>query len=1150
MRSPGDIAYKRCVTLQPLPADAPEPGASSAAAPPGGLAVEVAAATADPSRLVGRYVRLSEVGRGSMGVVHRAWDPVMARVVALKILPARAGVLDEDVARFSQEARAAGRLAHPGIVTVYDLGEHAGDPFIVMDYIQGDSLERRLLRQPPLNSVLRIVREVAIALAHAHANGVVHRDVKPANILIAAGDQPVLTDFGLACDSESASRLTITGEALGTPAYMAPEQINGRPGAVGPATDIHALGAILHEAVAGAPPFVAASTVETFERILTDPPPAMPARADAPEPLGPLIARCLEKTAGGRPTATELAAALAAMAPVAAPGPMPAAPAPPGPAAPGPAAVEGAPRRNREGRSGRAAKASSGRVPRASSRRRARTSGSIRAGDAGVRRSSGVPVPAVIGVAALVVIAVVAIGVLGSRSASEVGESPVATTPAMAVVTSARLTAPKDGLITAERELAVEGEVELQRDGADAGAVVFVNGRRFPVRDGRFDGIVTLPDADGAHEIVCAADAGGTALARATVSLMRSAPVPTIVAPEAGAIWSVDGELTVTVRAGPDVTVTASLGGSETTLAAASDPAMFGGSVPLPDGDGERTLAVIVRDPAGNEARAETRFMVDRTPPSLELARGEGPLFTREPELIVEGVVRDLSAVTLRVDDAALEVRPDGGFAAAASLGAETSRPMTLVAVDAAGHETVMSVDIVLDAVAPKIVLLVPAEGAATGEDAIDVAGRVVDDHPPTSVKIGELDVPVGADGTFGARVPVAEGDHVIAIDCVDLAGNAAQVRRSVVVDRTAPTIALDPEPAAEQFARDRRLEAIGRLDEDRCRVTVNGKEVPVRGRTFELSVPLRTGENLIEIVATDPLGHETTRTVAITYQRKKPDAATVEIPPGTWWTPAPEQLAFAKKSGWPLWFEDATGIRFVLIPPGRFTMGSPASDTLQRPGETAHEVSITRGYYVSATEVSNAQFRRFRPAHDTGTYPGSTVSLNGDDQPAGSLTWNHAKAFCDWLDAGAGGGGVHRLATEAEWERACRAGTDTVFFWGDDVKAGAGLANGGTGTLPGDRHALVAPVGALKPNPWGLFDMAGNLWEWTGDHFGNLPAVAQTDPTGPAGPTGTRVMKSGGFGAPPVNLRSANRLSGQPTASNIMFGVRVVATRPPAKKR
>jgi serine/threonine-protein kinase len=206
-------------------------------------------------KMLGRYRILGELGRGAMGVVYRAVDPLIEREVALKTLLADLpeDVIDEVRVRFLREARSAGRLNHPNIVTIFDVGQEGATAYIAMEFLEGRSLHQ-MLKEPqriPFHTAADIVAQVADALHHAHQFSIVHRDVKPANVVVAPSGRAKLTDFGVAY--VPASNVTQTGSALGSPRYMAPEQVLGQP--IDARADIFSLGVVLYELLARRNPF-------------------------------------------------------------------------------------------------------------------------------------------------------------------------------------------------------------------------------------------------------------------------------------------------------------------------------------------------------------------------------------------------------------------------------------------------------------------------------------------------------------------------------------------------------------------------------------------------------------------------------------------------------------------------------------------------------------------------------------------------------------------------------------------------------------------------------------------------------------------------------------------------------------------------------
>ncbi|MCO5168565.1 MAG: protein kinase [Planctomycetes bacterium] len=260
---------------------------------------------------VGGYEVRGELGRGGMGVVYRAFDPALAREVAIKVVAERPG--PEEVARLRREGQAAARLHHPNIVAVHGLGEHAGRPYLVMDLVEGEDLAARLRRQGPLapREAAGLAASLARALDYAHRQGVVHRDLKPQNVIIDREGEPRLVDFGLSRVVDRQS-LTATGEVLGTPGYMAPEQANGER--VGPPADVYGLGATLYALLTGRPPIEGRSTLDVLRAVLEEAPaPPQALRPGLDPALGALCLRCLEKAPAARfASARDLAEALEA----------------------------------------------------------------------------------------------------------------------------------------------------------------------------------------------------------------------------------------------------------------------------------------------------------------------------------------------------------------------------------------------------------------------------------------------------------------------------------------------------------------------------------------------------------------------------------------------------------------------------------------------------------------------------------------------------------------------------------------------------------------------------------------------------------------------------------------------------------------------
>jgi serine/threonine protein kinase len=253
--------------------------------------------------VIGRYEIDAELGRGAMGVVYRARDPKLDRIVAIKTVSLTgldSAAEQEYRKRFVVEAQAAGRLSHPGIVTMFDVREDEPEPYLVMEYVKGQSLQELVSRENrtlPLSTTLRLVQELAEALHYAHAQGVIHRDIKPANILVDENGHAKIADFGIAKLNQA--NLTLHGQVLGSPAYMAPEQLS--EGDVDSRSDLFSLGVILYYMLTGHRPFQGNSTTTVcFKLVNHEPLPVSSFQANLSPELDNIVLRAMAKNPAQR----------------------------------------------------------------------------------------------------------------------------------------------------------------------------------------------------------------------------------------------------------------------------------------------------------------------------------------------------------------------------------------------------------------------------------------------------------------------------------------------------------------------------------------------------------------------------------------------------------------------------------------------------------------------------------------------------------------------------------------------------------------------------------------------------------------------------------------------------------------------------------
>ncbi len=1195
------------------------PGPDASTAPSrADLLREVELAKLNPSRRFGRYVILTTLGKGGMGSVFRAWDTVMARLVALKVVVIQPDTPPDSIERLYREARSAARLAHPGIVNIYDVGEHGGKPFIAMQIVDGETLTSKFKKRLPFDEVCAVCRDVARALHFAHSQGVVHRDVKPGNILIDRAGDAFLTDFGLVLDRENADKTNLTrvGETLGTPLYMAPEQAEGLRETIGPASDIWSLGAVLYWGACRRPPFNAPSTVELLIKVIADP--VVPPRKidpNVPEAIEAVILRCLQKAPADRfGTAAELADALDAYL---------------GDRFPrrgssrfkmrlsdsdrlrleerassGSGRSASGSGRSSSG-SGRAASASSS----GSSKRRRRPSGVSRASRSG--RSSGSRVARGSGSAArrsdralreaiddrletlaaeeaqtalereavrmrmqtvkrgaiglvlfaLVVVALAPTIAVAMRDAGSVdaaagddpgpgagaGEAVVVTAPGDVTVTVAE---PVDGTTTSEESVVVRGRVD--GDGVD---VIWVGPREARVReDGRFHATVAL-EREGTFQIPIRVAMFGDPVETVTVHVDRSPPRVSIIEPTEAAVLDaapvrVVGQLEETTLERASV----SLRRADGTMAARTPIAQAGRFSARLDASAESgplAIIVVAVDRGGRETRFERSITVTAKARPIRVVAPENGYVTAADAVELWLEVADAGAgQTVLVDGERVTLGPDGRTSVRVALERDGPRDVELATVDARGRRREpVHHRVVRDATPPMLTVGI-AEGAVVDGSPLSLAGRVVDDHPPRLLTVGDAEVPVDPDGRFVAEVHLREGENEVVFAALDALGNETRITRRVVLDAKSPVVTLDAGNPVF-LARARVATIRGRVSKDGCRVKVAGKLARVTGDRFEAEVeiggssPVRRVE--VEVVATDPIGNQGRASTTVTWSAFWP-------PKDTWWKPETSQLAHAEEAAWPL-FLRARGMRFVLVPPGRFPVGAPEEGPSGPHDADGAEVILTRAFYLAATELTNAELRRIDP--DWATAPFVGERLDGDDQPAGRVSFEKAIWLCEQLSA-ADPGHDYRLPTEAEWEWAARLGGSAERVWANEGREASKHANLWDGTARAalarrgdvgkefvaeeDLHASAADAGTFAADALGLFDVIGNVAEWCADRFAPYPGGddPRIDPRGP-GAGEERVIRGGSWRSSTVDARAAARRGLPPDAVEPEQGVRIV---------
>ncbi len=285
----------------------PMADASRAPAAPPSEPEEVTRAAANPKNILGKYVLGTPLGKGSMGAVYKAWDRGLRRWVAIKVLIATSN--PQLVLRFRREAETAAAIQHPNIVPIYDVGENAGQPFLVMKFVEGSTLAGMSLS---IDQACALVLQASKGVAYAHEHDVVHRDLKPGNVMVDGSGHVYVMDFGLAKDLFSSIGITAPGTVMGTASYMPPEQAAGKVEQVDRRSDVYSLGAVLYELLTGRAPFRGQNFMETIRQVLENPvPPPSTIRPEIPPNLEQLVLKALDKDQARRyPSAGEFAKAL------------------------------------------------------------------------------------------------------------------------------------------------------------------------------------------------------------------------------------------------------------------------------------------------------------------------------------------------------------------------------------------------------------------------------------------------------------------------------------------------------------------------------------------------------------------------------------------------------------------------------------------------------------------------------------------------------------------------------------------------------------------------------------------------------------------------------------------------------------------------
>ena len=1096
-----------------------------AAVPPGGDA-PVAAWHAVPG-----YEILGELGRGGMGVVYKARQTGLGRLVALKMILHAEHAGREERQRFLREAEAVAGLRHGNIVQIYQVGATEPEPgrdavpFMALEFLDGGSLDRKIAGTPwPPRPAAELVETLSRAVHHAHAAGVIHRDLKPANVLLAADDTPKITDFGLAKRIGGDAGQTQSGAILGTPSYMAPEQAAGRTREVGPAADVYALGAILYDVLTGRPPFRAESAWDTIAQVI-DKEPLAPSQLllKVPRDLETICLKCLHKEPRRRyASARELADDL---------------------------------RRFLDGK------------PIA-----ARPVGPLERGWRWCRRN-----PWVAGLAAAVVLSLTAGVALSTAFALEAhGNAREATAKAHLAEENARKADANAGQARAaaifagkQRDLALDAFntllLSVHQAGADTPALRQMKERLVDTAEkglarltGRNDPSLT-PDlglAEARNRLASSFMLLGRFTAARREYETALAALHALLAADPNALR---GRLVLASTCAALAQVCAAARDRASARKYAEQALQA--SEPLPAEGAERlqfqraktagyvVLAGVAREEKHwPQARAYARRLLElnrllagpgtdaaaqlqvagshATCGGVEADAGD---FKAAREALQKAIALERGLVTQTGDD------PDVRFALSVHLVAlaNVNRKLGDRTGAAAGFREALGVQRQLLSLLPEVVLTQAA---------------VAD----TCAHLGRLLWETGDRGAARQHL-VEAATRVRKLSQAD-PGNPVYRRELLELQTNLGDISLAWEGILG--ARNHYRQALA-LAETLAKAEPASAEL--RGQVFAAHVRLADASRRLGQHA-DAGRH--VRAARDLLPRLPSDLS----PEGVALRVALAQLPTGAEQPADRLVVNSIGMELVPIRSGTFLMGSPEearataaffnrklkseSPATFVPEHPRHEVTLSRPFHLGATEVTRGQFRAFVTAtgyrtdaeKDGRGFGGfnptrreGQVNEHGDwrlagdpaatdDHPVAGVSWNDAVAFCAWLSRKEKV--KYRLPTEAEWEYACRAGTRTRFWTGDEpatLLRGANVPDasykeGWGGRLlfewleENDGYAGAAPVGSFAANPWGLYDMHGNVWEWCQDGFD--PKFYKAGAVDPAGPEDrpTRAMRGGCF--------------------------------------
>ncbi len=994
---------------------------------------------------LGDYELLAEIAHGGMGVVYKARQLSLNRLVAVKMVLAGQLATKADHDRFHAEAQAAALLDHPNIVPVFEVGDYEGQHYFSMGYVDGQSLTARLAEGPlPPKEAVELVATVAEAVEYAHRLGVIHRDIKPSNILIDSSGRPRVTDFGLAKRIDSGSDLTATGQILGTPSYMPPEQAAGQVKAVGPAADVYALGATLYAALTGRPPFQSATPLETLKQVIErEPVPLRQLNAAVPRDLETIVLKCLEKSVPRRyATALALAEDL---------------------------------RRYLEGR------------PIV-----ARPVGRWERAWRWCRRQ---PVVAGLSTAAALLAVLVAV-------ASTVGYVSTGALHQVLDKQRADMLAEVDDLRTAEISRVPD----------------LIEGLR-PVRaeiEPQLRQLLQQPDLAEKERL------------RLSLAL---------VANDAGQVGYLSDRL-LTAEPAELLVIRTALLPHRDELAApmwltAADPA------------------------AAKDRRFRALFALAAFDPA-------SPRWKNAGKPAAEALLAEKTLLALTWAEALRPVRLSllpGLQAVFGGREYDDSERMlaTGILVDYAADQPRVLADLLMDADEKQFAVIFPKLKTRGEQGMLVLTGEIdrtlpLDSTDDTKEKLARRKVNAG--------VALLRMDQPTKVWLLLKHSSDPRVRSYLIhglgpLGADAKTIVkrLDEEPDAT--IRRALLLSLGEFGEKafslQDRQGLRSKLQDIYRSETDPGLHA-AAEWLLRIWKHDAWLKEVNEEWAKDKQQREKRLSDIK-----------QTLAKAKEKTPTQWYVNGQGQTMVVIPgPVEFAMGSPPTEVGRAEIELQHKMRIGRTFAIDAKPVTMEQYQQY----DKGFAPAEKKFTRTAELPAMGINWYMAAAYCNWLSKQEGIGkdqwcyetGAtapvtklrknylsltgYRLPTEAEMEYATRVGASTSRFFGATDELLPQYA-----WYQKNAQNQTWPVGSLKPNDLGLFDVQGNVFTWCQESAKNCQitkgevAVEDVEDGLVIEGLKDRMLRGGWFYADASNVRSACRNSDRPSDRNLSVGFRVART-------